>query len=115
MIQAEEEADATLKWGLRIGGIILMAIGIGMIFNPLKELADVIPLVGGLISAGIGFFAFLIALFISFVVMAIAWIAARPVMGIILLVVAAAAIVGLVMMAKKKNAGAPAAGAAPKG
>ena len=108
-----ESEDAMLRWGLRIGSIVFMAIALIMMFNPLKEVADMVPLVGNFLEAGIVLFAIGIALFISFISIAIAWLVARPLLGILLIVVAIAAIVGLVFIARSRKSNKPAdAGAA---
>ena len=108
-----ESEDAMLRWGLRIGSIVFMAIALIMMFNPLKEVADMVPLVGNFLEAGIVLFAIGIALFISFISIAIAWLVARPLLGILLIVVAIAAIVGLIFIARSRKSNKPAdAGAA---
>ncbi len=99
-----EEGNNALKWILRLVGTLLVIFGIGLILGPLSTLASFVPLLGGLV----GFAAFLVSLLaglaISLIVIAIAWVFFRPVLGIILIAVA----VGLIILAtsflkKKKN------------
>ena len=100
-----------LTWGIRAGGLLLMFIGLAMLLKPLSVFADVIPLVGNLIEAGTGIIAFLLALFFSLMVMGVAWIFYRPVLGLSLMGGAVALVVwGLV---KRKRKGSTSVGAVP--
>ena len=83
---------------LRIIGFLVMFAGLKAILNPLRVLADVIPLVGRIVNAGISAIAGLIAFALSLVTIAIAWLYYRPLIGVPLLVVA----VGAIVVAKTK-------------
>ncbi|MFT5240805.1 MAG: hypothetical protein ACI9OU_000511 [Candidatus Promineifilaceae bacterium] len=91
MIAQAQQENKTLTWGLRLLGFIIMMIGLNLIFKPLSVLADVVPFLGALVGVGTGLIAFLIAISLSFTVIAIAWVVFRPLLGIGLLVVAGAA------------------------
>jgi hypothetical protein len=99
-----ENSNRTLTWILRLVGFLVMAIGLGMVFNPLRTLAAVLPFLGRLVGAGLGLFAGLVAFALSLVTIAVAWIAYRPVLGITLLVLAVGAIVLVAHASKKKAA-----------
>ncbi|HNV68148.1 MAG TPA: TMEM43 family protein, partial [Candidatus Ozemobacteraceae bacterium] len=108
MFASAQSANTMMTWGLRIFGFLLMYIGISMIFNPLVVLADVIPFFGNLMGAGVGMLSFFLAAPLSLTMIAIGWIAYRPVLGIALLVFAVAIFVGgFMMMRGKKPAAAP--------
>jgi len=109
MFEAAMEANVAMTWGVRLLGFILMAVGLGLIANPLVVLADVIPFLGNLLGLGVALFAGAIALFLSLVTVAIAWIFCRPLLGIGLIAVAVAVVAGLVVLAKGRKAQAPAA------
>ena len=109
MFQAAKDANVMMTWILRFVGFLMMFTGLGLILGPVKVVADKIPLVGDVIEAGIGLFAFLTAAFLSLVTIAISWIVARPLIGVLLLVGAVGALVGIVMLAKKANAAKAAA------
>ncbi len=96
MVHVMERENAMLKWMLRLAGYILMALGIGLLLNPLVTVADVVPLLGNLLGMGVAITAGLIAAFFTLVTIALAWIAYRPLVGIGLLVAA----VALVVLAK---------------
>ena len=74
-----------LTWGIRAGGLLLLFIGLAMLLKPLSVFADVIPFVGNLVEAGTGLIAFVFALFFGLMVMGVAWIFYRPVLGISLM------------------------------
>jgi hypothetical protein len=95
MFDAAQSANAIQTWILRFVGFLMMFIGLKMIFRVLSVIGSVIPFLGDLISLGTGLVAGLLAFVCSLVVIAIAWIFARPLLGISLLVIAIAAIVWL--------------------
>ena len=90
-----------MSWVLRGVGILLMFAGLRMILTPLAVFADVVPLFGQIVGAGTGMIAGLLAVVLSSMTMAIAWLVYRPLIGGILLVVAAGIIVMMVMRLKK--------------
>ena len=109
MFSQMEKENIMRTWFVRIGGFILMALGIGMIFKPISTLGDVIPVLGSILGMGFGVLAFIVALLLSLVTIAIAWIAYRPVLGLILLGVGVGAFAIIWFIAKQKKAKAGAA------
>lgn len=101
MFAAAQRRNTLLTWGLRLAGLLLMAFGFSLILRPLSVLADVIPLLGSLVGAGLGFVSFLLSAFISLIVIAVAWIFYRPLLGIALLVLAVGFVVWLVRRTQK--------------
>ena len=110
MFQAAKDSNTMWTWILRIVGWLMMYIGLKMILAPLSVLGDVLPILGNILEFGTGIIAFFISAIAALVVIAIAWIAYRPVLGICLLV-AAGALVYMLIKRKKK---APASENAPK-
>jgi hypothetical protein len=98
MYASARSANRMLTWILRILGLVIMYIGISTIFRPLSVLADVVPFIGTIVRTGTGIISFLIALVLSLLTIALAWLFYRPVLSIILLVV----IVGLILLIVKK-------------
>ncbi len=88
MFETARTNNAIMTWLVRIGGFLLMFIGMSMVFKPLSVLADVLPILGDIVEMGMGLVAGLIAIICSLVTIAIAWLFYRPVLGIILLAVA---------------------------
>lgn len=86
---AKAEADnKALTWILRFGGFLAMGFGLILLTRPITIIANVLPFVGNIVGAGLGFIMFLIAGVLSFTTIAIAWITYRPSIGISLLLVA---------------------------
>ncbi|MBF0374471.1 MAG: TMEM43 family protein [Alphaproteobacteria bacterium] len=86
LFKAEEEGNAILTWALRVGGFVVMAFGIGLFLRPLSVLGDVLPLLGDLLGAGTAVIAMALALCLSLITIATAWIFFRPLVGIPLLI-----------------------------
>lgn len=91
MFAAAKAENTMIMWLLRIGGFLLMFIGLSMVLNPLRVVADVIPFIGSIVGAGTGIASFLLAAIGSSVTVALAWVFYRPVLGIAMLLVAAGA------------------------
>lgn len=104
MFKKAEEANKFLTWILRFVGFIVMMIGINLFLRPLSVLADVLPILGDIVEAGTGIISFLLALVLSFVTIAIAWIVYRPIIGIGLLAAAVAAVIATGGKLKKARA-----------
>ncbi len=103
MFQSAQDANKVMTWILRALGWFLMFIGLTMVFRPISVFADVVPLFGTMLGAGLGIFSFLISAALSILTIAVSWLFVRPLLGITLLVVAVAAIVWLVRLGKKKK------------
>lgn len=111
MFQSAQNSNKILTWILRIVGFYLMYLGISTVLAPLAVLADVLPFLGSLVSTGTKAVSFLLALPLSLLVIALAWIFYRPVLGIALLVIVVICIALIIkrgMAAKAAKAEAPA-------
>jgi len=104
MFKKAQDANTFLTWLIRGGGFFLMFIGIFMLFRPIVVFADVLPIFGTLLGAGIGIFAFLGAAILSFLTIAVAWVFYRPLIGLTMLLLAAAAFYWLLSVGRKKKA-----------
>jgi hypothetical protein len=80
-----------------------MFIGLFLIFNPLAVVADVVPIFGSFLRAGVAAFVGLVAASLSLVTISVAWLTYRPLLGIALLVLAAASVWGLVRLSMQKQ------------
>ncbi len=103
MFKAAQERNAVLTWILRAVGFFMFFLGTFLIFRPLAVFADVLPLFGTMLGAGIGLFAFLISVVLSSLTIAVAWIFVRPVLGITLLLLAAGATFWLIKRGRAKK------------
>ncbi|MBR0499782.1 MAG: hypothetical protein IJJ72_02165 [Bacteroidales bacterium] len=103
MIENQKSANKMMLWIFRILGIILVVAGFRSLLNFLSTVFAVVPFVQRIIGTGIGLVTTIVGLVWSFIVIAIAWVAHRPVLAIILLVAAAALIYWLVSRNRKKK------------
>jgi hypothetical protein len=101
MVENAQKSNQLITWLLRLLGFVLMFAGLMLCFKPLSIFAAVIPVLGRIIGAGTGLVAFLLALALSLITIAIAWIVYRPVMAIILILVAVFAVY-LAIRSRKK-------------
>lgn len=74
-------SNTMMTWGIRGGGILLIIISLALFMSPLSVLASIIPLFGSIVGAGTFFVAFLIGLAWSLLIIAIAWLRFRPLLG----------------------------------
>jgi Transmembrane protein 43 len=95
MIQQAEEENAVLGWILRAVGVVLVFVGFALIFQPIRVLADVVPIFGTIVGFGTGLLAGVLTLIVAPVVIAVAWFAYRPILAAIVLAVGAALAFGL--------------------
>ncbi|HWQ54197.1 MAG TPA: TMEM43 family protein [Bryobacteraceae bacterium] len=108
MFARAQTENVVRTWILRGVGLILMLIGLALVLNPLATFGDVVPFVGSLLRAGVGVLSFVVALCLSLLTIAVAWITFRPLVGVTLLAGAALLVYGTVRFRKR-------AAAKPKG
>lgn len=89
MFKSAIEGNKSLTWILRVVGIIMMFAAFKTILKPLVIVGDLIPFIGSIISFGTGIASGLATAALAFVVIGLAWIFYRPILGISLLVIAA--------------------------
>ena len=99
MFESARSANTVMTWLVRIGGFLLMFIGLGMVLKPISVLADVLPILGDIVEIGTGIVAFAFALVCSLVTIAVAWIFYRPLLAVVLLAIAG----GIVFLVWKKR------------
>ena len=100
MFEAAHAGNNMLTWILRIIGVLCVIGGLKGIFGILGEVFKVLPFLGNIVGAGVGFVCGVVGFAWSLLIIAIAWLTYRPLIGVPLLVVAVAAIVWI----KKKGA-----------
>jgi hypothetical protein len=104
MFKAAQRENTILTWLLRLGGVIAMAFGFYLILNPLVVVADIVPLLGSILSAGAGIVSLFLTAIIAPVVIAIAWFWYRPLVSAIVLAIGLALAFGLRQWAARKTA-----------
>ena len=103
MFAAAKSANKAIAWLIRLGGFLMMLMGLRMVLGPLDVLADVVPFIGTIMRFGTGLVATIVAIPCTLVTIAIAWFAYRPMLAIALVVAAVAAVVLLGRKAKAKK------------
>ena len=88
IIDAEKEANNMILWALRIIGIMLVIGGLKGIFGFLQTILKVVPFIANIFGWGVGIVCTVIGIVWSLIVIAIAWLFYRPLLGISLLVLA---------------------------
>ena len=88
IFQSEHDANNTLLWILRIVGIMLVIAGLKGIFGFLETLLKVVPFLAGIMGWGVGVVCTIIGIVWSLIVIALAWLFYRPLIGIALLALA---------------------------
>ena len=92
---ANKRKEESLKtWAMRGMGFFLMFAGIGLILTPLSIVASVVPIVGWFIRGGTLAIAIALSVGLTLFVIALAWLAYRPLIGVGLMLLAAAAVYG---------------------
>lgn len=103
MFQHAHDENNMLTWILRLIGLLLVVGGLKAMFSIVTTLLKVLPFLANIADAGIGIVSGVLGFVWSLLVIGIAWLVFRPVIGIALLVVAVGGIVFLKSRAKKKT------------
>ncbi len=103
MIEAAHHDNKMLTWLLRLAGAVLVIIALKMIFDIIVTILKVIPFIANIFGWGVGVVCTVLGIVWSLIVIAIAWIFYRPLLGIILLVIAGALIYFFAIKGKNKS------------
>ncbi|MDL2313530.1 TMEM43 family protein [Desulfovibrio sp. OttesenSCG-928-C14] len=107
MYGSAHSSNSTMTWILRFVGILLVIMGVRMVVAPLAVVASVIPLLGSIVGAGTGLVSMLLGGAWSLLIIAIAWLRFRPLIGGAMLVVAGALIALLFIKGRSNKAAKP--------
>ena len=88
IFESEHSANKLLLWVLRILGVILVITGLKGIFGFLETLLKVVPFLANILGWGVSLVCTVVGLVWSLIVIGLAWVTYRPVLGISLLVIA---------------------------
>ena len=102
MFATAQKNNTILTWILRAVGFFMMFFGLSMILKPLVILADVLPFLGSILDFGLILFVGIISFGLSFITIALAWLAYRPLLGVLLLVVGGG-VIGFILFRKSKK------------
>jgi hypothetical protein len=104
MFKEAQDENRMWTWIIRAGGALLMFIGFCLVMGPLGVLADVIPVLGDIVGAGVGVVGFLLTCVLAPIVIAVAWFVYRPVVAVIVLAVGLVLAYGAVHWARARKA-----------
>ena len=88
IFESEHKANSMWLWALRILGIMLVISGLKGIFGFLETLLKVVPFLASILGWGVGVVCTVMGVVWSLIIIAIAWLFYRPILGIGLLVLA---------------------------
>lgn len=88
IFEGEKTTNTILTWIFRIVGTLLVIGGLKGIFGIIETLLKVVPFLANIVGWGVGLVCTIVGIVWSLIVIAIAWVFYRPVLGIILLVIA---------------------------
>lgn len=88
IFESEHSTNKILLWVLRILGVILVIAGLKGVFGFLQTILKVVPFLANILGWGVSLVCFVAGLAWSLVVIALAWLTYRPILGISLLVIA---------------------------
>ena len=97
MFDSEHATNKMILWILRILGVLIIIGGLRSIVSIVPTLLKVLPFLGQIVETGLGVVCGIVGLVWSLIIIAIAWLRYRPVLGICLLVVAGLLIFYLVI------------------
>ncbi len=86
IVASEKSANNIILWALRIFGILLVIGGLKGIFGFIETILKVVPFIAGIFGWGVGVVCTVIGIAWSLIVIALAWLFYRPLLGISLLV-----------------------------
>lgn len=105
MFKKAEDENTTLTWVLRCVGVFLMFFGLRLMGAPLTAITSILPFMGDMVGFGLGIFSFGLALTLSFVTIAIGWIAFRPMVSLSLLGASVVVLFLIFRLGPKKDRG----------
>lgn len=106
-------ANRTFTWVARLGGFLLLLFGFLLFLSPLSTMSSIVPLLGGIFEAGIFLISLLAAVVVWALIVALAWMVARPLIGGTMLALAIGGFVLLIHHIRKGHAARKAQVAAP--
>ena len=103
MFDSARASNKTLAIILRVIGVLVVIAGLKAVLGPLSMILAFLPFLRRMVEAGLGILCFLIGLAWSLIVIGLAWLVYRPIIGGALLV-AAGALIAASFNRKKKAA-----------
>lgn len=102
MFAVEKSNQGIFTWILRLVGFLMMLAGFWMLGAPLAMLFAFLPFLEGIADFAVGLVALMAAVPATLIVIALSWMAHRPLLGVGLLIIAGAAFFGLSKMRSER-------------
>ena len=88
IIEDAKSSNSILTWILRFVGVLIVIGGLKGIFGFIEMILKVVPFIAGIFGWGVGLVCTVVGVVWSLIVIALAWLFYRPLLGIALLVLA---------------------------
>jgi hypothetical protein len=88
IVDADKDANTMFTWFLRLIGCLMVIGGLKGIFGFIEMILKVVPFIAGIFGWGVGIVCTVIGVVWSLIVIALAWLFYRPLLGIALLALA---------------------------
>ena len=99
----QSETEGVLTWMGRALGLLFIFFGLKLLLGPIEMLAAVLPFLQRIVGFSTGVIAFLLALPITLVTIAVAWLYVRPAIGVGLVLVSFLTVFTLRILLKHKS------------
>ena len=88
IIDSAKDTNSMILWALRIIGILIVIGGLKGVFGVLETILKVVPFIAGIFGWGVGVVCTVVGVVWSLIIIALAWLFYRPLLGISLLALA---------------------------
>ena len=88
IVDADKDANTMFTWFLRLIGCLMVIGGLEGIFGFVETILKVVPFIAGIFGWGVGIVCTVIGVVWSLIIIALAWLFYRPLLGISLLILA---------------------------
>ena len=88
IVEADKDANTMFTWFLRLIGCLMVIGGLKGIFGFVETILKVVPFIAGIFGWGVGIVCTVIGVVWSLIIIALAWLFYRPLLGIALLLLA---------------------------
>ena len=88
IVDADKDANTMFTWILRLVGCLMVIGGLKGIFGFVETILKVVPFIAGIFGWGVGIVCTVIGVVWSLIIIALAWLFYRPLLGISLLILA---------------------------
>ena len=104
MFDAAQSENTIITWLVRLGGLVGLFAGFAAILSIFGVIGDIVPFVGSIVRLGTTAIALVLTLLVGPVIIALAWIAYRPVLAVTIIAIAVAVIGAIVYTRRNRIA-----------